>query len=89
MTKIFSLKNFLDFDIFFSKNHEIGSSEALSERTLHNFRVPILVVFSGYLSLNFKDISFHLNTSNNLAPGVYIVKSSANGKDQSSRMIVK
>jgi hypothetical protein len=36
-----------------------------------------------------KDISFHLNSSNNLAPGVYIVKSTANGKSESSKIIVK
>lgn len=38
---------------------------------------------------NDQAISFHLNTSNNLAPGVYIVKSSTNGNNQSSRVIVK
>ncbi len=36
-----------------------------------------------------QDISFHLNSSNNLAPGVYIVKSSTAGNDQSSRVIIK
>jgi hypothetical protein len=36
-----------------------------------------------------KDISFHLNSSNNLAPGVYIVRSTANGKNESSKIIVK
>ena len=36
-----------------------------------------------------KDISFHLNSSNNLSPGVYIVRASANGKNQASRVIVK
>jgi hypothetical protein len=36
-----------------------------------------------------KDISFHLNSSNNLAPGVYIVRSTANGKNESSKVIVK
>ena len=36
-----------------------------------------------------KDISFHLNSSNNLAPGVYIVRASINGKKQSSKVVVK
>ena len=36
-----------------------------------------------------QDISFHLNSSNNLAPGVYIVRSTANGKSESSKIIVK
>ncbi len=36
-----------------------------------------------------KDISFHLNSSNNLAPGVYIVRASTNGKNQASRVVVK
>tara|TARA_B100000809_G_scaffold266673_1_gene330645 strand:- start:1275 stop:2216 length:942 start_codon:yes stop_codon:yes gene_type:complete len=36
-----------------------------------------------------QDISFHLNSSNNLAPGVYIVRSTANGKNESSKIIVK
>ncbi|PCJ26975.1 MAG: hypothetical protein COA97_04565 [Flavobacteriales bacterium] len=36
-----------------------------------------------------QDISFHLNSSNNLAPGVYIVRSRTNGKDQSSKVIIK
>ncbi|MBL4594688.1 MAG: T9SS type A sorting domain-containing protein [Flavobacteriales bacterium] len=34
-------------------------------------------------------ISFHLNSANNLAPGVYIVRASANGKNQASKVIVK
>jgi Secretion system C-terminal sorting domain len=36
-----------------------------------------------------KDISFHMNSSNNLAPGVYIVRSRTNGREQSSKVIVK
>lgn len=36
-----------------------------------------------------QDINFNLDASNNLAPGVYIVKSSANGKQKSSKVIVK
>jgi hypothetical protein len=36
-----------------------------------------------------QDISFHLNSSNNLAPGVYIVRASTNGKNQSNKVIVK
>ena len=36
-----------------------------------------------------QDISFHLNANNNLSPGIYIVKSSASGKSQSSKVIVK
>lgn len=36
-----------------------------------------------------QDIAFHLNANNNLSPGVYIVKSSTNGKNQSSKVIVK
>lgn len=36
-----------------------------------------------------QDITFHLNSSNNLSPGVYIVRSTTNGKNQSSKVIVK
>ncbi len=36
-----------------------------------------------------KDISFHLNPSNNLAPGVYIVRAKTNGKNQASKVIIK
>ncbi len=36
-----------------------------------------------------QDISFHLNSSNNLAPGVYIVRSTTNGKNQSKRVLVQ
>ena len=36
-----------------------------------------------------KDISFHLNSSNNLSPGVYIVRASSNGKNQASKVVVK
>ncbi len=36
-----------------------------------------------------QDISFHLNSSNNLAPGVYIVKASTNGKNQANKIVVK
>jgi len=35
------------------------------------------------------NISFHLNSSNNLSPGVYIVKSSTNSKNQSKKVIIK
>ena len=38
---------------------------------------------------NNQNVSFHLNTSNNLAPGIYIIKSSANGNTKSSQVIVK
>ncbi len=36
-----------------------------------------------------QDISFHLNSSNNLSPGVYIVKANTNGKAQSQKVIIK
>ena len=36
-----------------------------------------------------QDISFYLNSSNNLSPGVYIVKASTNGKNQSSKVVIK
>lgn len=36
-----------------------------------------------------QDISFHLNSANNLAPGVYIVRASANGKNQASKVVIK
>lgn len=35
------------------------------------------------------DISFHLNTNNNLSPGVYIVRSKAGNKSESKTVIVK
>jgi len=36
-----------------------------------------------------QDISFHLNSSNNLAPGIYIVRAYTNGKNQASKVIIK
>jgi Secretion system C-terminal sorting domain len=36
-----------------------------------------------------QDISFHMNTSNNLAPGVYIVRATTNGKRQVNKVVIK
>jgi len=36
-----------------------------------------------------RDVSFHMNTNNNLSPGVYIVRSKTGSKQQTQKVIVK